>query len=137
MNDADAYTEVKTFPYTRPTPTAPKRRRKEATMAPSTTPITADDLAGDPIEAVRAKSAPYARMRANGKTLAYADDRKNGVALNFAGEAIKNAVAVAPVRFQKMLDGDGGYRLHVTAKNVKGARSFLEWLAKQTASSKA
>jgi hypothetical protein len=109
---------------------APTRRRKGAPVATDTI-ITADDLAGDGIEAVRAGKAPYARMRAGGKTIAYADDRKDGVVLNFA------SVEGLPARFDKAvtfkrLRGKGiRTTMSVDAKNVKTAKALLEWLAKQ------
>lgn len=94
----------------------------------STITFTADALAGDGIEAVRAGKAPYARMRAHGKTLAYADDRKDGVVLSMKA----SAVTKAPSRLFKAIEDKGDRSvMHVTAKNVKTARALLEWLAGQ------
>lgn len=107
--------------------TAAGRRANSEARQEARVPMTADDLAGDGIEAVRAGKAPYARMRANGKTLAYADDRKAGVVLSVASKD----VAKAPKRFTKVMTVKGDRAtMHVTSKNVKTARALLEWLAK-------
>lgn len=82
-------------------------------------------LNGSGIEAVPSPKAPTTRLRANGKTLAYADQRKAGVRLNVTLD-----VDALPQRFEKVMDGRS---LVVTDKNLKTAAALLEWLAKQTA----
>jgi len=72
------------------------------------------------------------RILANGHRLAYVNPRKDSLRLDISARDVE----AAPARFQKMM-GDvdkRGYRaLNVTAKNLKGARALLEWVAKNTA----
>jgi hypothetical protein len=88
---------------------------------------TAEDLA-DGIATVEAPGkASYRRIRVDGRTLAYAAPRKDGLVLKIKADA----VAKAPQRFQKLFV-DKGKRVHVkvTSGNVKTARDLLVWLAK-------
>lgn len=95
-------------------------------MAPSTIPTAASIIEGIG-ESVAPDKAPYSRLRVDGRTLAYASARKDGVLLDFATSAVEEA----PARFQKMLANNGGRStIHVTAKNEKGAKALLAWLAK-------
>lgn len=120
------------------TTTAAPAARKEATVATTkkndenTETITAEQFAGaiEGVEAVRAAKAPTARLRANGKTLAYADDRKGGFMMSIAAEAVE----AAPKTHKDKLEIKGRRAtLRVTTKNAKGAAALVGWLAKQAA----
>jgi len=100
-----------------------------STMTEATTieAVTAESLMDGIGEAVRADKAAYARIRANGRTLGYADDRKDGFVLSVAAGDVEGA----PKRFK--LEGEGKRRtMHVNAKNMKTARALVEWLAGQS-----
>lgn len=92
-------------------------------------------LAASPIELVgNYNEQGYARLQLDDRTLAYAVPNREGVKLDFATPLVEGA----PARFQKMFEGEDGERfksgrakLRVTPKNVKGARSLIEWTAKQ------
>lgn len=128
MNDAEAYIEAKTFPFTRPAPKGAER----STMTESTiiTPEALVDGSDSPLDLERPDKAPYLRVRANGKTLAYATQRSDGFVLELYGQAAGLSL-VAPQRFQKMLNPKGQVR--VTSRNLRGARSLMEWLAAKVA----
>lgn len=105
------------------------------TTMEATATITAEALVDGsdlPLDVERPDKAPYARIRANGKTLGYADDRKDGFLLSIATKDMEGC----PKRFWAFVTPrqDGKRRqMHVTTKNAKGARALLEWLAKQSA----
>lgn len=120
MNDADAHIEAKTFPYTRP-------RAQERSTMEATAPITAESVVDGseaPLDVERPGKARYARIRANGRTLAYADDRKDGFRMNITLADTREL----PQRFASAVDGRS---MLVTARNAKTATALLEWLAKQ------
>lgn len=105
---------------------APKAQ-KERTMTDQNIP-TAESLMEGIGEAVRADKAAYARLRANGRTLGYADTRTDGFVLNVSSKAVLKA----PAKFINVLEVKGDRRtLRVTTKNQKTARALVEWLAKQ------
>jgi hypothetical protein len=117
--------------------------RKEATVAATSIAkgtiksnpaeaITAEEFVKgiDGVEAVRAAKTPTARLRASGKTLAYADDRKDGFVLSIAAEAVEGA----PKTVAGKLEIKGRRAtMHVTGGNAKGAATVIAWLAKQVA----
>lgn len=114
-------------PHARDFNDAPKGAERSSPMAEQNTP-TAESLIEGLGEAVSPDKAPYSRLVVGGKTLAYASARRDGVLLDIAGGVMEDA----PARFQKMLEHHNGRAtLRVTAKNAKGARSLLEWVAKQ------
>lgn len=99
---------------------------------PETPDFTAEQFAGslEGVEAVRAAKTPTARLRANGKTLAYADDRKGGFNLSIAAAAIEGA----PKKVTELVDVKGKRAtLLVTAANAKAGATVVNWLAKQVA----
>jgi hypothetical protein len=97
----------------------------------ATATITAESIAEDAgVEAVRAGKAPYARFQANGKTLAYADDRKDGFVMSISAKALE-PIAAGKKKAVEVKGSRGTMR--VTAKNAKGASALLEALAKKTA----
>src|SRR5581483_3962822 len=102
--------------------------REEAQVATETTNPTAESLMAGLGQATSPDKAPYSRLQVKGKTLAYCSNRKDGVLLDFAAGIVEDA----PARFQKALEHKGNRAtMHVTARNAKGARSLLEWVAKQ------
>lgn len=121
---------------------APAKAHERSTMTEKTIP-TAESLMEGIGTVERPGKAPYARLRVlerrpntsseapddyRSLTLAYASPRKDGVVLGFA----TSAIAGAPARFQKALEARGSRStMRVTARNVKGARALLEWLARQ------
>lgn len=80
-------------------------------------------------EAVRAGKAPYARLQANGKTLGYADDRKDGFLFSVSNKAIEGAPKTAVKGLEPA--GESRQRMHVTAANAKAATALVAWLAKK------
>lgn len=98
----------------------------------STATLTAESLAADldGIEAVRADKAPYARFQAGGKTLAYADDRKDGFVMSIGAAALE---PIAAGRKKQVVTKNGRGILQVTAKNARGAGALLQALAKAAA----
>lgn len=95
----------------------------------TTTPDLTEALAKD-IGEVTGTEKGSIRILASGHRLAYVNPRKDSIRLDISARDVEEA----PARFQKMMgDTDKrGYRaLNVTAKNLKGARALLEWIAKQ------
>ena len=87
-----------------------------------TTTTTAEAIADGIGELVRPDKAPYWRILVNGETLAYADDRAEGVMLSVDQATVDAAV-------EKFEEKDGRVWLRVTEENVETARAFLAWLA--------
>lgn len=90
-------------------------------------------VAGLAVKVVRGDD--YDRIQVDGKTIAYVvpAKRAGGIKLDFPTPLVEGA----PARFQKMFGGtdgerftNGRARMLVTGKNVKGARSLIEWVAK-------
>jgi hypothetical protein len=102
---------------------------EEDIMSESTIPTAQSLVNGlEGFEATAPGKAPYVRIR-NGKTLAYASARKDGVLLDFASKVVEPA----PKKFQAALEAHGTRTtMRVTASNEKLARELLAWVAKQS-----
>lgn len=119
-------------------PTIPEAKRAAAslfttngrsTMTTATLP-TPESLMEGIGDIVRPDKAPYARLRVNGKTIAYASTRKDGVVLDFPTALVEDV----PKKFVGYLTTKGARAtMHVTGQYEKIARDLLAWVAKPLA----